>query len=173
MARIVRRHISEKLFRIIQISKLINIYLVVSSFSFMIVASVELFLFSILEFNFEKRKIVIQCFFVFGKRTWPYRDRDLVHYDRSWPFLTVPDRSWPFLTVPERSWPFLKRSEMVRNGHGNGQERWTARDGERNETIILYQINGQKRLQNHVHGAFTVRSRSRFKNERITVLYTD
>jgi len=25
-------------------------------------------------------------------------------------------------------------------------------------------------LSNHVHGAFTVRSRSRFKNERITVL---
>ena len=68
-----------------------------------------------------------------------------------------------------------KRSGTVRNGHGNGrgngQERWTIRDGERYETIILYKINGQKRLSNHVHGAFTVRSRSRFKNERITVFF--
>jgi hypothetical protein len=45
---------------------------------------------------------------------WPYSDRDflnvsdrdLVQYDRSWPF-TVLDRSWPCMTVPERSWPFM------------------------------------------------------------------
>jgi hypothetical protein len=46
-----------------------------------------------------------------------------------------------------------------RNGHGNGQERWTVRDVERYATIILYKINGLKRLQNHVHGTATVRSR--------------
>jgi hypothetical protein len=84
--------------------------------------------------------------------------------------MTVPDRFWPFLTVSKtlrnaqkRSETLRnaqKRSERVRNGHGNGQERSgtvivTVRNGERYETIILYIINGQKRLQNQVHGAFT------------------
>ena len=41
----------------------------------------------------------------------------------------------------------------------------------RSKTDILYLIYGPKRLQNHVHGKFTVRSRSRFKNERISVKF--
>ena len=129
---------------------------------------------------------------------WTHRERDFaivsdrlsctvwsfhtVH--RPWPS-TVPDRYhdrfWPFLTVSKTLINAQKRPGTVRNGQEwsgtvivtvrNGQERWTVRDGERYETIILYKINGQKRLQNHVHGAFTVRSRLRFKNERITVLF--
>jgi hypothetical protein len=61
--------------------------------------------------------------------------------------------------VIKRSKTLTKRSKTVRNGHGNGQERWTVRDGERYETIILYKTNGLKRLQNNVHGTVTVRSR--------------
>jgi hypothetical protein len=80
-----------------------------------------------------------------------------------------------------RNWSGTVRNGQERSGTvRNGQERSgtvmvTVRDGERYETIILYKINGQKLLQNHVHGAFTVRSRtsrSRFKNERITVQFT-
>jgi hypothetical protein len=71
----------------------------------------------------------------------------LVQYDRFIPF-TVPDRP-PFLivtmTVPDRFLNAQKRKEKVRNRNGNDQER-----GEQYETIILYKINGQKRLQNHV-----------------------
>jgi hypothetical protein len=57
-----------------------------------------------------------------------------------------------------------KRSETVRNGHANvhvnGQERLGTFESEHN--------NALERIVENVHGAFTVRSRSRFKNERIT-----
>jgi hypothetical protein len=49
----------------------------------------------------------------------------------------------------------------VRNGHGNGQERLG--------TFESRPSNALERIVESVHGAFTVRSRSRFKNERITV----
>jgi hypothetical protein len=97
----------------------------------------------------------------------------LVQYERFIPF-TVPDRS-PFLTVtmtvPDRFWEFQKRSGTVRNGHGNGQERWAVRNGERPGmvngqeclgTFESWQSNALGRIVGNVHGAFTVRSRSRF-----------
>jgi hypothetical protein len=55
------------------------------------------------------------------------------------------------LTVPDRFLNAQKRSGTVMVTVRNGQERWTVRNGERYETIILYKINGQKRLQNYVH----------------------
>jgi hypothetical protein len=64
------------------------------------------------------------------------------------------------------------RSRTVKNGQErSGTVMVTVRNGERYSTIILYKVNGLKRLQNHVHGTVTVRSRSRFKNERNTVLF--
>jgi hypothetical protein len=52
-------------------------------------------------------------------------------------------------TVMERSGK--KRSCTVIHGHANGQERW------------------MERIVENVHGAFSVRPRSRFKNERNTI----
>ena len=40
------------------------------------------------------------------------------------------------------------------------------KNGERYETIILYKINGLKRLQNHVHCTVTVRSRTSFQKRK-------
>jgi hypothetical protein len=99
------------------------------------------------------------------------------------------------MNVPERFRPFVTflRPEMLRNFHEtvknvqewsrtfmNGRERSgtvknvqersrTFKAVGRSETFILYKMNGLKRLQNH--GTFTVRSRSRFKNESNTVEY--
>ena len=77
------------------------------------------------------------------------------------------ERSGTVKNAQERSRTFKngqERSGTVRNdersGTMNGQERWTVRDVERYATIILYKVNGLKRLQNHVHGTFTVRSRN-------------
>jgi hypothetical protein len=46
----------------------------------------------------------------------------------------------------------------------------TVKNGERYETIILYKINGQKRLQNRVHGKFTFTFQKR-KNHCTAFLY--
>jgi hypothetical protein len=123
-------------------------------------------------------------------RSWPFTVHDrspFMTVHRSWPF-TVHDRSpfmtvhrsWPF-TVPDRyhdrSWPFLKRSETVRNGHGNGQKRSGAVDGKGRWTVWNDHTVQDKRSETIaksrsrcVHGTFTVLSR--FKNERITVNIT-
>ena len=67
----------------------------------------------------------------------------------------------------------MERSETVRNGHSNvhanGQERWTLNGQERLGTFESERNNALERIVENVHGAFTVRSRSRFKNERNTV----
>ena len=86
--------------------------------------------------------------------------------ERSGTVKNAQERSGTVKNVQERSGT-VRNDE--RSGTMNGQERWTVRDVERYATIILYKVNGLKRLQNHVHGTFTVRSRSRFKNERNTV----
>ena len=63
----------------------------------------------------------------------------------------------------------MERSGTSRNGHANGQERWTLNGQERLGTFESERKNALERIVENVHGAFTVRSRSRFKNERITV----
>jgi hypothetical protein len=50
-----------------------------------------------------------------------------------------------------------------RPGTVNGQARWTVRHGERYAMIILYKINGLKRLQNHVHASKTKESLYNFQ----------
>ena len=75
--------------------------------------------------------------------------------------ISISDLS-PFLTVPHHSWPFLSFSGHVTL---NGEERLGTFEPERS--------NGLERTVENAHGMVTVRSRSPYKNERITVFYTD
>jgi hypothetical protein len=93
--------------------------------------------------------------------------------------MTVPDRSRAFSTV---LWAFSIR-KTVENAHKtieNARERsGTLRNGERSGavngqehlgTIESERSNALERIVENGHGTFTVRSRSRIKNERNTVI---
>ncbi len=132
---------------------------------------------------------LVQCFFRFWNVNvnvpWTFstiRSKALLRYDsnvpkRSWPF-NVPDRS-PFLTVtksvPERSWAFAERSGTlrnaqersgrvmvtVRNGHGNGQERWTV-NGQGRWTVMNDHTLQDKRSETFA------KSRSRYVHVHVS-----
>ena len=97
--------------------------------------------------------ILLQWFFRFWNVNvnvpWTHRERFRLFVRKRYSVTTR-----KFRGVPDRFWPFLKRSETLRDGHGNGQGRWTVWNDhtvqdKRSETIA--------------------KSSSRFKNERITV----
>ena len=81
----------------------------------------------------------------------------------------------------KRSGTFRNGHETFRNGHGtfrnghanvhtNGQERWTLNGQERLGTFESERNNALERIVENGHGTVTLRSRSRFKNERNTVV---
>jgi hypothetical protein len=80
--------------------------------------------------------------------------------ERSGTVKNAQERSGTVKNVQER-WT-VRNDE--RSGTVNGQGRWTVRDVERYATIILYKVNGLKRLQNHVHGTFTFTFQKRKKH---------
>ena len=94
--------------------------------------------------------------------------------------LTVSNDQNCLKKVIKSSKTLMKRSVTFRNGHGtvrnghshvhaNGQERWTLNGQGRLGTFESERNNALERIVEKVQGAFTVRSRSRFKNERNTV----
>ena len=98
-----------------------------------------------------------------GQERWTVKNGQ----ERSRTLRNGQERSGTVKNVQERSRTFKNGQE--RSGTVNGQGRWTVCNdhtvqGKRSETIA-------KSRSRYVHGTFTVRSRSRFKNERNTVLF--